>query len=178
MKKVTAPYFADCSGYSSYRSTAASDHEYVDLVDYPGASAGHPGAEAEQYSENLATRSEHQRSSNDSQNALWPLYRSVASFRHSCFGLDREQSTTYCSLAERIALAHFAYSHVSRDVLIAPGGGGNGGTDRGPPPRLQPIARQDATSTVPTTWIRIPKLQERTPHRRAGTISASSYSTG
>lgn len=110
----------------------------------------------------------HQRSSNDSQNAFWPLYCSVASFRHSCCGFDREQSTTYCSLAERMAFAHFAYSHVSRDALVSPGERGSGGTDLGSPRRPQPIARQDATSTAPITWNRIPKLQERTPQCNAG----------
>lgn len=115
-----------------------------------------------------AARSEHQRSSSDSQNAFWPLYRSVASFAHSCFGLDREQSATYCSLDARMAFAHSAYSQVSRDALVSPGAGGNGGTDLGSRPQPQPSARQDTTSTVPAAWNRIPKLHERTPPHNAG----------
>lgn len=126
---------------------------------------------------NEVPQSERQRNSNDSQNAFRPLYRSAASALHSLFGFVCAQSSTYCSRAERMAFAHFAYSHVSGNVPDSPDAGGSGGTEFESPPRPQPIARQNATSAVPATRNRVPKLPNRTPQRKAIHHPGSSYST-
>ena len=126
---------------------------------------------------NEVPQSERQRNSNDSQNAFRPLYRSAASALHSRFGFVCEQSRTYCSRAERMAFAHFAYSHVSGNVRVSPGAGGSGGTEFESPARPQPIARLSATSAVPATRNRIPKLPNRAPQRNARHRMGSSYST-
>ena len=122
-------------------------------------------------------QSDRQRSSNDSQNAFRPLYRSAASALHFRFGFVCEQSSTYCSRAERMAFAHFAYSHVSANVPDSPGAGGSGGTEFESPPRPQPTARQNAISAVPAMQRRIPKLPNWTPQRNAIHHPGSSYST-
>ena len=126
---------------------------------------------------NEIPQSERQRRSNDSQNAFRPLYRSVASSLHFRFGFVCEQSSTYCSRAERMDFAHFAYSQVSGNVPDSPGAGESGGTEFESPPRPQPIARQNATSAVPPTRNRIPRLPNRAPQRNACHHPGSSYCT-
>jgi len=131
-------------------------------ADYPWARPSCLGAEAGRYSASELPPSKRQRKSSDSQNAFWFLYCSEASSLHSCFDLDCEQSTMYCSRAQRIAFAHFAYSHVSAKLPTSPGTGGSGGTELGSPPRPQPITRQEAASAQQTTWNRIPTLPDGT----------------